>query len=840
MSCELTDDLGRLAGRSRRIWFAKALPPFWWAVLASVVLVSRGAAQTALVSDAWWTFQQDCNGDGVKAGTLEGDFARLNWASDVANCNGTLTVYEKIYYRPCGASAWTPIFTNAPHIIVGCRSIDQQSVDISMGAGGECRDYKIEVYRQGVANPDGLRSSTNDVDLAQHREQGLAEDFCLSDFFATCIALNGRAGSQSDNSFHATKETGEPAHAGNAGGHSLWYCWTATTNRAVTFDTLGSAFDTVLAVYTGNDFATLTAVTNNDDIAGAANRLSRVTFTPTTGTTYRIAVDGFGGARGNVVLNWNQTGAALADLIVWGPAASPVIVTTTFLSSSCEVVEGCAIAGTRKLLRFNMETRNIGSGDLILGSPAANPLFRWASCHSHYHFESFAQYDLLDLEGNPILAGPESVPVTGHKVGFCIEDVKAWSPTANPTRKYNCNNNGMQAGWADVYPSSLPCQYIDITGLPSGNYFLRLTVNPDNLLPESNTDNNSVLVPVTIPPTNCLAPPANDQFTNAVVVTGTPFSQAEFVNCATKQTGEPNHAGNTGGHSIWFTWTPASNHTAVLNTKCSNFNTLLAVYTGNSISALTLVTNNNDIVASVNVLSQVTFPALAGTTYRIAVDGAGGAVGTAVLNVNPPANDDFTTAFLLTGTAGTTNGFTLGASKESYEPAHAYDVGGRSVWFRWVAPSNGLVDFNTAGSTFDTTLAVYTNSPVTNLTLIAANDDDAQSGGLLTSRLWFYALAGRTYRIAVDGFGGDMGDLVLNWNMDSRLNIARLPDGEVKLDLTGVDWQRYVLLGSTNLLEWTTNTPAITLSRGRHSYTNHPSATNGTFERQFYRAILVP
>ena len=72
-------------------------------------------------------------------------------------------------------------------------------------------------------------------------------------------------------SANATKETGEPDHAGNPGGKSLWYCWTATTNTPVTFDTLSSTFDTLLAVYTGNNVSSLTVVTNSDDIAGATN-----------------------------------------------------------------------------------------------------------------------------------------------------------------------------------------------------------------------------------------------------------------------------------------------------------------------------------------------------------------------------------------------------------------------------------------------------------------------------------------------------------------------------------------------------------------------------------------
>jgi hypothetical protein len=64
------------------------------------------------------------------------------------------------------------------------------------------------------------------------------------------------------------------------------------------------------------------------------------------------------------------------------------------------------------------------------------------------------------------------------------------------------------------------------------------------------------------------------------------------------------------------------------------------------------------------------------------------------------------------------------------------------------------VDFNTAGSSFDTTLGVYTGNGVTNLTVIAGNNNDA--GSLVSSRVDFPATAGTRYRIAVDGFGAEV------------------------------------------------------------------------------------
>jgi len=487
------------------------------------------------------------------------------------------------------------------------------------------------------------------------------------------------------------------------------------------------------------------------------------------------------------------------------------------------VVEGCATVGTHRLLTFTTETRNIGGGDLFLGNPATNSLFHYASCHGHYHFEEFADYTLLDSGGNVVAAG--------HKVGFCLEDVRAWSPTANPTSRYNCNNQGIQAGWADVYGAGLPCQYIDVTGLDAGNYSLRMVVNPAGLIAETTTNNNVTTVPVVIP-VDCTTPVSNDAFGNATVLTDSPLSVSQYNSCSSKETGEPNHAGNAGGHSVWFTWTPDSNQTAIVTTRRSDFDTLLAVYTGGTVSSLSLVASNDDLSGVIHQ-SAVSFAAAAGTPYRIAVDGYNGAVGTVVLNLNPPANDDFAGAVAVAGASGGTSGYTIGASKEPGEPAHAYDVGGHSVWYRWSAPLSGPVEFNTAGSTFDTTLAVYIGNIVTNLYLVAANDDDT-AAGLHTSRLSFNAFAGVTYQIAIDGYGGDSGNFNLNWNMVSQMFIAGMTNGTFQINFSGVNGQRYALLVSTDLVTWVTQAVRTMSDNSQEYIDDSPGPV------RFYRTILAP
>ncbi|MHB8651507.1 MAG: metallophosphoesterase family protein, partial [Gaiellaceae bacterium] len=73
----------------------------------------------------------------------------------------------------------------------------------------------------------------------------------------------------------------------------------------------------------------------------------------------------------------------------------------------------------------------------------------------------------------------------------------------------------------------------------------------------------------------------------------------------------------------WYRWTAPAAGTATFSTSGSGFDTLLGVYTGSSVSALTLVGSNDD-VSSTDRTSAVTFPASAGITYMITVDGYNG------------------------------------------------------------------------------------------------------------------------------------------------------------------------------------------------------------------------
>jgi hypothetical protein len=250
------------------------------------------------------------------------------------------------------------------------------------------------------------------------------------------------------------------------------------------------------------------------------------------------------------------------------------------------------------------------------------------------------------------------------------------------------------------------------------------------------------------------AVPANDNFSNAITLSGNSGTTSGSNAGATRETADPFSSSNT---SVWWRWTASSNGTMVVDTLGSDFDTLLAVY-GGSVSESTLLATDDD--SGANRTSRVSFSATASRTYYIAVVGFASVAGNIRLNWQFTAsltNDTFSNATTLSGNSGTTNGSNIDATSETGEPT----LGNlNSVWWRWTAPAAGTAVFDTSGSDFDTELGVYSGNAVNALSIVAGNDD---YGDNLTSRVSFSVAAGTTYRIRVTGFGTSTGQIRLNW-----------------------------------------------------------------------------
>jgi hypothetical protein len=309
-------------------------------------------------------------------------------------------------------------------------------------------------------------------------------------------------------------------------------------------------------------------------------------------------------------------------------------------------------------------------------------------------------------------------------------------------------------------------------------------------------------------------PPTNDNFVAASKIPNAGGLVLALNKFASMELGETNHVGiPTAAASLWWNWSASATGPVLVDTTGSSFDTLLAVYTGTNVAALTQIAAVDDVPNS--AAGYLYFNATAANTYRIVVagydtnqtgtirlrvtpngvpdtnaptvavtshlsganvttnritlagtatdpspnssglsevqvkvngvvpattangttnwasslllqlgantlevwayDNAGNVSATTTVTVNyfppPPVNDHFVLAINLTTNSGVSAiSDTALATKEFNEPNHAGNVGGRSVWWRFVAPADGSLTVSTTNSTFDTILGIYSGT----------------------------------------------------------------------------------------------------------------------------------
>jgi hypothetical protein len=435
----------------------------------------------------------------------------------------------------------------------------------------------------------------------------------------------------------------------------------------------------------------------------------------------------------------------------------------------------------RTLLRVSVATPNSGQGPLELRGSSSSPdiyqriyhldgswedayagTFTFHPTHSHIHFDDWVRLQLRSVtpEGEP------GEPVgSGTKTSFSIVDVQAYDlslPGAAPFAQYEGGLvQGISVGWSDVYNASLPDQWIDVTDVPSGHYYLEAVVDPDEHVREVNEGNNVARILIElVQPSDGDGRPANDDFIAATVLDGVAAGDVVDTSRATVEPGEPNHVPNgTGGASVWWRWAAPFAQTVVLSTEGSSFDTVLAVYTGTSVarvSELTLLAADDDGGASHT--SRLTFNAAANRTYYIAVDGFDAATGVAQLQINPAWNDAFGNCQALTGGEGMASGSTVGATAEPGEPQHGGTAEFASLWYCWTALRTGEVVVDTSASAANTAVAVYTGNALDTLTRI-----DSAGAGESSARVTFSAAQGTSYHIAVAVPSAEPGVIRLHW-----------------------------------------------------------------------------
>jgi hypothetical protein len=209
--------------------------------------------------------------------------------------------------------------------------------------------------------------------------------------------------------------------------------------------------------------------------------------------------------------NAQTSGELLPDIVVdSGPLHDTRIDT--------ETLEG------RRLLRLTTSTPNIGAGPLeirggsVLGTASQAVLQRIYSAdggfrdrpagssvyhptHAHTHFDGWAIYRLRSIGPGGSVGG---VVATGDKTSFCLLDITVYdgpgSPPAGEPRYQTCGQQvqGISPGWSDVYDRELEGQWIDVTDLPDGTYWLEAEVDPEQRIAESVETNNVTRIEIVL------------------------------------------------------------------------------------------------------------------------------------------------------------------------------------------------------------------------------------------------------------------------------------------------------------------------------------------------------
>lgn len=382
-----------------------------------------------------------------------------------------------------------------------------------------------------------------------------------ADDFADRITFNPLESAVFGNNADASSESGEPDHAGKSGGKSIWYTWKATFTGSLTLSTLGSSFDTLLAVYTGTDVANLSLVAANDD-ARDGYFTSQVIFNVLEGVDYHIAVDGFFAASGSVTLSMPDGGYRVLD-IGGSNEALPVIVNqpvSRSVPADSTVVLSVTVASETPLL------------------------YQWF----------YNDLPVLDATNDTFAISEFSLGSVGRYHVLVANDVGSVES---------------EAARLQIISGEME----DPEGVSSQDKFL-----------------SSVGSGVTA--SSGHAPKVPDG--NAGPSRGYTTTQIFSTVGSTKEVGEQNHAGEPGGASEWYVYAPPESGTLHINTDGSTFNTVIAVYVGSGFGfdTLTLVASDNS--SSGLGGDRVRFEGVQDTVYFIAVDGVGGATGTANLNIN--------------------------------------------------------------------------------------------------------------------------------------------------------------------------------------------------------------
>lgn len=311
-----------------------------------------------------------------------------------------------------------------------------------------------------------------------------------NDHMTNALKIAASGGTVLGNNKFGTLELKEPMHSGNPSvASSVWWDWSPKVSGPVVVDTTGTAFDSVVGVYTGVSIPSLKLVASADDVG--TRKQGYVNFNATAGQTYHIAVAGFdtnsvGVIRVRVELN----GAADTSIpaVVIGSPASGLITDKATL-----VVNGTAVDPSPNSSGLQKVTLRVNNNLAVDASGTSN----WGQSVTLQRGLNTISAIAIDQAGNASLAStitvtyrPDDVPNDLFARASVLSGVKgsASATSIGATKEFGEPNHGGNDGghsvwWAWTAPtngvltlSTQDSAFDTLLGVYSGNFVDRLTV----------------------------------------------------------------------------------------------------------------------------------------------------------------------------------------------------------------------------------------------------------------------------------------------------------------------------------------------------------------------------
>ena len=315
-----------------------------------------------------------------------------------------------------------------------------------------------------------------------------------------------------------------------------------------------------------------------------------------------------------------------------------------------------------------------------------------------------------------------------------------------------------------------------------------------------------------------LATTTNDYFASRIITSTQYGSFVVYNGGATTETLEP----ATGYKTMWWTYRAPANGRLTITTDGSwSYYFELSAWTGTAIQSLKQIVPGSFAYPP----TVLTIPVIQGCDYQICAgdydssDAGGPIVLTFTLDPNSDlnsfnltggavfTNDNFSSAYTLTGDSPAVISYNTYATREALEPSV---TGYKTLWFKWTAPVAGSTSMTTSGSdsSFYKSVTVFTGTAINSL---------MQTTNVTgyTPTATFTAVAGQTYYVCLGNYNsGDSGGSLLLGIFGQPGTLATGPnltiEKAVHLKFQTQSGHTYRVQQSTDLKNWNSLTNVFT------------------------------